>query len=169
MYEGCSERIIVPPDTQRMKSPGHFIVQFKDEDLFILSRDQSRSWWLIGHTHVRDREPSTWVQLSLNRLRIFKQLKRVRYSLLLRFRYAVIICTWRESPVFNFTLYILIRFLLREKNLTRLQVHELAAVVIEESSEESMTQSCSRQQWSMKFSNRNKSLESRSHEIQFYS
>ena len=50
-----------------------------------------------------------------------------------------------ESPVFNFTLYIL-RFLLRENNLTRLQVHELVAVVIEESSAESMTQSCSMQQ-----------------------
>ena len=47
-----------------------------------------------------------------------------------------------ESPVFNFTLYIL-RFLLTENNLTRLQVHELVAVVIEESSEESITQSCS--------------------------
>ena len=50
-----------------------------------------------------------------------------------------------ESPVFNFTLYILIRVLVRDNNLTRLQVHELVAVVIEESSEESMTQSCSMQ------------------------
>ena len=45
-----------------------------------------------------------------------------------------------ESPVFNFTLYIL-RFLLRQDNLTRLQVHEVVAVVVKESSEESMIQS----------------------------
>ena len=48
----------------------------------------------LGHTHVRD-----GVQLSVNRLRILKQLKRVRSSLLLRFRYAVIICT-RRKPRF---------------------------------------------------------------------
>ena len=99
----------------------------------------------LGHTHRHPIETANLVQtvqLSVNRLRIFKQLKRVRFSLLPRFRYAVIICTWRESPVFNFTLYIL-RFLLRENNLIRLQVHELVAVVIKESSEESMIQSCS--------------------------
>ena len=44
LQEGCKELIIVPTDTQiikisRFSNCGHFIVQFKDEHLFILSRD----------------------------------------------------------------------------------------------------------------------------------
>ena len=66
-----------------------------------------------GHT-LETRVP---LQLPINRLRKFEQLKP-RYVFLSSFYfYSLIICTRKE--VCNFTLHILSRFLITEDNLTR--------------------------------------------------
>ena len=78
MYEGCNEHIIVPPDTQRIKSTGFQIVVTS----YFNARMNIYSSYLVtsrvpddlGHTHVRAAYPVQTVQLSVNRLRIFKQL-----------------------------------------------------------------------------------------------
>ena len=98
-HEGCNERIIVPPDTQRIKSPGFQIavISYFNSMMNIYGSSRVFAFLMTQATPMLETaNPVQTVQLSVNRLRIFKQLKRVRSSLLLRFRYAVIICTWRK-------------------------------------------------------------------------
>ena len=56
MYEGCNERIIVPPDTQRIKSTGFQIAvsSYFDSRINIYSSYLATlcSWWL--RPHLRD-------------------------------------------------------------------------------------------------------------------